>query len=325
MAGRVKRVLITGMGSELGSHVATRLEAEPWVGAITGIDVDPPRRRLRRATFHRIEPLDRRRTLELVTRADPHVLVHVAVWEPNARADPATAERWTAAAAVNMLGAAVECRSLEGIVVRSGITVYGRGRGAPSRPDESVPPAPTTPFGHSLLHVERTAAEAGAIAGVPVAAVRVAPVLGPHVPSPLGRLLRLPAVPMSLLADPSFSVLGHEDAARAIVAAAHRLPHGPVNVVAGGAVTISQAARLGSRWPLPLIGPEWRMARLVAAALGSPIPAHVLEIVHRGRTADGSRAAELLGVAPQRSTAQVIQALYEWATVLHLRPEEAAA
>ena len=37
------------MGSELGSLVATMLEAEPWVGSLVGIDVDPPRRRLRRA------------------------------------------------------------------------------------------------------------------------------------------------------------------------------------------------------------------------------------------------------------------------------------
>ena len=38
------RVLITGMGGELGSLVASMLEAEPWVGSLVGIDVDPPRR-----------------------------------------------------------------------------------------------------------------------------------------------------------------------------------------------------------------------------------------------------------------------------------------
>jgi UDP-glucose 4-epimerase len=252
-------------------------------------------------------------------------VVHVAVWEPNARAEPATAARWTAAAAVNMLGAAAECRSLEGIVVRSGITVYGRRRGAPTRPDEGVSPDPTSAFGRSLLALERVAQEAGTTAGVPVGLIRVAPVLGPHVPSPLGRMLRLPVVPISLLADPSFSVIGHEDAARAIVAAAHRLPDGPVNVVAPGAVTISQAARIGSRWPLPLFGPEWRLARLVTGGLGAPIPAHVLEVVHRGRTADGSRAEAVLGIVPERSTLEVVQALYAWATIVHLRPAEAAA
>ncbi len=325
MTGGGKRVLVTGMGSELGSHVAARLEAEPWVGEITGLDVDPPRRRLRRATFHRIEPLDRRRTVDVVSRFDPHVVVHVAVWEPNARANAATAQRWTEAAAVNMLGTAAGCRSLEGIVVRSGISIYGRRRGAPSRPDESVRPDPTSPFGRSLLALERIARQAGATAGVPVTLLRLAPVLGPHVPSPLGRFLRLPAVPVSLLADPSFSVLGHDDAARSVVAAALRCPDGPVNVVAPGAVTVSQAARIGSRWPVPLVGPEWVVARAIAASVGAPVPDHVLEIIHRGRSADGSRTRSVLGVAPERSTIEVVRALYEWATVVHLRPSEAAA
>jgi hypothetical protein len=47
--------------------------------------------------------------------------------------------------------------------------------------------------------------------------------------------------------------------------------------------------------------------------------------MHRGRTADGSRAAEALGCTPRLTTHEVVQALYEWATVIHLRPTEAAA
>ena len=44
------------MGSELGSLIATLLERERWTGEITGLDIDPPRRRLRSATFHRVAP-----------------------------------------------------------------------------------------------------------------------------------------------------------------------------------------------------------------------------------------------------------------------------
>ena len=47
------------MGGELGSLVAAKLEAEPWVGALVGIDVDPPRRRLRKAEFHLLQPSQR--------------------------------------------------------------------------------------------------------------------------------------------------------------------------------------------------------------------------------------------------------------------------
>ena len=76
---------------------------------------------------------------------------------------------------------------------------------------------------------------------------------------------------------------------------------------------------------MPLIGPEWRIARLVTSAFGAPIPEHIHELLHRGRTADGALAAEALGFTPRLSTRAVVQALYEWATVIHLRPSEVAA
>jgi UDP-glucose 4-epimerase len=54
-----QRVLVSGMGGELGSQVTLLLENEPWVGRLMGVDLDPPRRRLHRAEFHRILPGER--------------------------------------------------------------------------------------------------------------------------------------------------------------------------------------------------------------------------------------------------------------------------
>jgi len=114
------------MGSELGSLVASLLESEPWVGALEGIDVDPPRRRLRKALFHRIDPGNRARVVDVVTAFNPHVLIHAAVWEPDARVNTATAHRLTEDAAVSILGAAAECPALTHVVVRSAAEIYGR-------------------------------------------------------------------------------------------------------------------------------------------------------------------------------------------------------
>lgn len=315
---RGQRLLVSGMGGELGSLVASLLEAEPWVGSLVGIDVDPPRRRLRKAEFHRIEPSDRERIVDVVTAFDPHVLVHMAVWEPDARASTAHARRFTADATSALLGAAAECPSLQGIVVRSGIEVYGRRRHSLTRPDESAPVDPTSEFGRILAAVERTAAAVGTRIGVPVAALRLAPVLGPHVPSPLGRLLRQPMVPFSVLADPPFAVVRDTDAAHSIVAAARARLDQPVNVVAPGAVTALQAILRGRRVPIPLIGPEWAIARRVSHVLGAPVPEHVMEVLHRGRLADGTAAAELLGVAPAASTPEVIDRLFAWESVVRV-------
>jgi UDP-glucose 4-epimerase len=322
---RGQRLLVSGMGGELGSLVASLLEAEPWVGHVVGIDVDPPRRRLRTAEFHRIDPSDRQRIVDVVTAFDPHVLIHLAVWEPDARVGTGRARQLTDEAATSIIGAAAECRSLESIVVRSGIEIYGRRRHSLTRPDESVTPHPTSEYGRMVERLETVAGSAGQRVGVAVGALRLAPVLGPHVPSPLGRLLRQPAVPFSVLADPPFTVVKDVDAARAFVAAARRRLDQSVNVVAPGAITGLQALRRGRRVPLPMVGPEWAITRRLSHAFGAPIPDHVMEILHRGQLADGALALHALGIAPTTSTVDVIDQLYAWPSVVRITKTVAAA
>ena len=132
------RLLITGMGGELGTRVAQLLEVDRDITEIVGLDVDPPRRRLRRAEFHRINPRDRTRSVAFVRAFDPDVVVHLGIYEPNARSSPRSAAERTRAGTMSVLGAAGECPSLRAIVVRSGIEVYGRRRGCATVPDESV-------------------------------------------------------------------------------------------------------------------------------------------------------------------------------------------
>lgn len=310
------RVFVTGMGGELGSRVAAMLESSRGVEAIAGIDVEPPRRRLRTARFTRIDPRDRVRAMKALRELQPTALVHLGVYEPHARSSPRRAAERTIAGTVAVLDAAAAIGGFESIVVRSGIEVYGRGRGTPLVPDESVRPDADTGFGRTLARVE----ELVAAAALPAAVLRLAPVVGPHVPSPLGRYLRLPAVGFAALSDPPFSVLHQEDAAAAIVHALLTGATGRYNVVAPGAVTASQAARLGSRIPVPIAGPAgWAALRRVAELAGAPLPEHLVELLRRGRSADGSRFTRDTGFAVSRSTPDVIRDLYEWAPVTPLR------
>ncbi len=306
------------MGSELGSLVASLLESEPWVGPLEGIDVDPPRRRLHRAVFHRINPSQRAKVFDVVTKFNPHVVIHVSVWEPDARTNTASARQLTDDSALSILGAAAECPALEHLVVRSAAEIYGRSHGSLTRPDETAPIRPTSEFGRMAARIESTANDVGTRIGVTVGFLRLASVLGPHVPSPLGRLLRLPAVPFSLLADPPFSVVRDVDAAHALVAAARVGLAQPLNIVAPGAITAWQAILRGRRVPIPLIGPEWAVARRLSHLFGAPVPEHVVETLHRGRLVDGGRARGVLGVAPVTSTPAVIDSLYAWPSVVHV-------
>jgi hypothetical protein len=53
--------------------------------------------------------------------------------------------------------------------------------------------------------------------------------------------------------------------------------------------------------------------------MGAPIPSHVLELLRRGRAADATTAASVLGCTPAHSTVDVVKAVYEWAPVTPLR------
>lgn len=319
------RVLVSGMGGELGSRVATLLEDEPWVGSLEGIGVDPPRPRLRRAVFHRIVTGQHDRTVEEITRFNPHVVVHIAVWEPHARAAPTAARQLTDDAAISILGAAAECRALESIIVRSGLEVYGRRRNSVTRPDEHVTPQPTSDYGRTLLDIEETARSIGERVGVSIGMLRLASVLGPHVPSAIGRLLRLPAVPFSALADPPFAVIHQQDAAEAFVAAARQRLDEPLNIVAPGAITATQAIRRGRRVPVPVFDRQWALARVATFLAGAPVPDHIVEMLNRGRLGDNARAKQVLGFAPTTTTSDVIEQLYRWPSVIHTPATRAVA
>ena len=188
------------------------------------------------------------------------------------------------------MSAAACAGKLEYVVLRSGLEVYGPRTAAASVPDEDVMPEPRTPYGRSLLEVESVAAGLRLRYGVGVCALRYAPVVGPHVPSPVGRLLRLPIVPVPAFADPPFSLLHPDDAAVAMVKAIDKRYDGALNVVGPGAATPWQAVRLGGRVPLPVIGPMWEgVARAVEFA-GAAVAPHVIELLRHGRTGAGSRA-----------------------------------
>lgn len=312
-------VLVTGMGGELGTRVAQLLEESPVLDQIVGVDFVPPRRRLRRSDFRRIDPRRRERLVDFVADLAPTIVVHMGVYEPAARMGPRSAAERTELSTIAALSAAARAGRLRRVVVRSGIEVYGqRSSGGPMVPDESIPPSPNEPFGHSLVQVETIAARIGRRNDVPVTSLRLAPVVGSHVPSPLGRMLRLPAVPVPALADPPFSLVHPADGARAIVAAVHKEHQGPLNVVGPGAASPWQAVRLGGRIPVPVLGAGWAAAARAVEVAGAAIAPHVLELMRHGRTASGSRAIEVLEIPDPRPTQQVLTDLYEWAHVVSM-------
>jgi UDP-glucose 4-epimerase len=310
------RVLITGAGGELGTRVVQLIEQRAWADEVVGVDFVPPRRRLRRAEFRRIDPRDRDRLATFVQDYAPSIVAHFGVYEPASRMTPASAYERTELCTMATFSAAARGGGLEYVVVRSGLEVYGPRTARVSVPDEEVVPVPRTGYGRSLLKVEGAAKGLALRTGARVCALRYAPVLGSHVPSPLGRLLRLPVVPVSAIADPPFSLLHPDDAADAMVAAIEQRVDGPCNVVGPGAATPWQAARLGGRVPLPVPPRMWGLVARATELAGAQIAPHVIELLRRGCTGDGARAREVLGLGEFTSTQDVLRELFEWADVV---------
>ena len=312
------RIAITGMGGELGTgSLACLLEADERVTAVMGVDIEPPRRRLRRAEFHRVDPRDRDRMVTTIAgspRRRSCTSVSTSPMPAPVLAAPSTR---TAIGTIAAVTAAAGRRHARGrIVVRSGIEVYGRGPGTRYGPTRRCAPIPRHRSASRCCTPNGSPSTAAPGPTSPSHCLRFAPVVGPHVPSPLGRFLRLPAVPVPVLGSARFCVLHQEDAAAAVVAAVTRRPQGPVNVVGRGAVTPLEAVRLGGGVPVPTWGPGWRVAAVATEVAGAPLPDHVIELLTRGRLADGDRVAELLGVAPTHTTPEVVGRLHEWAAFL---------
>ena len=313
MKGR--RVLVTGMGGELGSLVASMAERTEWAGDILGFDVDPPRRNLQRSRFVRVGATETERIAELVAGFNPHVILHVGVWEPHARLSTDEARACTESVAKAVFSAAHAAESLETAVVRSGICIYGSNSWSPEIAVESTPVNPTSTYGHMCAVIEEQATDLRIAKGVNVCTLRLAPVLGAHVPSPLGRLLRLPAVPVHGITNPGFTVVEDRDAATAFMLGAERDADGVVNIVANGAISVLRALSIGRRVPVPAFGPAWWFARRMSTVAGAPVPDHVAELLQRGRMAASNEAAHLLRFAPSHTTNQVIRRLYQWPSV----------
>ncbi len=290
------------------------------------MDIDPPRRRLHRAEFRRVDPRDRRKLVRIVRDFAPTAVVHLGVYEPNARAGPALARSLTHEFTVSALGAAAQSPDLDRVVVRSGHRdlrsstrgCHEAGRVGSALADDTLRAVAARSRTGRL--VTRPAA-----AGAALSLVRCAPIVGPHMSSPLGRLLRLPVVPTGGLSDLPFSLLHQNDAA-----------HVPSSSRSRPVTTAPSTSSVLVRSPARRPPGSAAVCRFRWSALnGSPLAPWLNWSARRCRRTCGScsledgrptagLAVDVLGLRDLRTTPEVVRDLYDWATVTFLREAEAA-
>ena len=223
----------------------------------------------------------------------------------------ATCTTSTSSARSALLTAAATLPELEAVVVRGSAAIYGAEPAAPAfwREDDLPPGADReqlrTRFQRDVAEIEQLVAVfARRHPEVACTTLRMQPVVGGELDSPITRLVRAPLVPTYLGFDPRVQVIHLEDATRVLVRAVEARVRGTVNVGAPGPVSLSRALRV-DRAPGP---PDRRAAlrhRRRAAARVGGLPALSVDMARYlrfGRAVDLTRQEQELGLVPERDT-----------------------
>lgn len=311
MAGR--RVLITGVANHWGTALALRLAADPAVGRVVGVDTRPPGPELAR----HIDVLGcdlRSPTLARAIRGTgADVVVHNDVLQfPEPGRSGRQLHDVNVVGTLQLLAACGALPRLRALVVRGSAAIYGSEPAAPSFLTEDLAGRfpPRTRFQRDVAELEGLVAGfARRRADVTCTILRLQPVVGAGLDTPITRLVRLPVVPTVLGFDPRIQLLDAEDAVGALVRAVERPVRGPVNVAAPDVVSLARALRRLRRPALPIAAPLYPQAVGLERRLAGlpPLPEEVFRYMRFGRGVDTTRMRRELGFEPAFTTLEALE------------------
>jgi UDP-glucose 4-epimerase len=309
-----RRVVITGTGSVWGATLARRLERDPEVSHVAGIDTRPPPFELERTEL--IEADIRSPVLSrLLPALEPDTLVHCGIlWYPEPGRPPRVLHEINVIGTLQLLAACERTESLRRIVVLGSAAIYGSEGPAPfffTEEMTEVTPLRTR-FQRDISELEEYFSNfARRHPELVCCMLRCQPEIGPELASPLVRYLTLPVVPVQLGFDPRLQFLHVDDAHGALERAIREPVRGPVNVAPSGAISLSRTLRILRRPSLPIPHPLFeptleRLGRRLGAAglLGDAV-----RLLRFGRGIDNRRLRTELGYEPRYDAAGAIRDL----------------
>jgi UDP-glucose 4-epimerase len=302
MAGR--RVVIVGVASNWGAELARRLERDPGIDYLAGIDIEPPPVELERTEFleadHRSPVLSR-----LLPATEVDTVVHCGIlWYPEAGRPSRVLHDVNVIGTLQLLAACERTPTLERLVVRGSAAIYGCEGATPYFFTERM--ARTLPL---RTRFQRDVSELEAYIenfarrhpDVVCCTLRYQPELGPDLDTPLTRYLQLPVVPTQLGWDPRLQLLHAEDATGALEAATRDPVRGSVNVAPSGSISLSHILRLARRPALPIPHPlfEVSLERLGRQLGAGPLYGDGVRMLRFGRGVDNARLRDEVGYQPR--------------------------
>ena len=307
--GDMRRILVSGAATWTGGHLIRSLERGSDTEVIA-VDVLEPRVEFASELFD--FELDRPDFAHFVLDMKPTAVIHLQAVDRSAILGGRRAHDEAVVGAQALFGAIRRSSSIELVVVKSDICVYGMGPRNPSVVGEDTSVEGTVGrYGRDLRAVEDfIAATAAGRTDVRFTVLRFAPIFGAEINNPLSRYLRLPMVPTRIGYDPRMQLISERDAVEALRHAVTRPVHGVFNVAAPGQQYLSRVLRLGNRVAQPLPRRAYDIAVKGMGRANLHLPTHIKRLVHYGLIVDTDRMTSQLQFEPAMNLRRTILAGY---------------
>jgi UDP-glucose 4-epimerase len=308
-----RRILITGVANFWGTGLARALLADAEVERVVGIDTRMPPPDVADAITLIDADLRTPELRTLIRASAVDTIVHSDIPQfPEPGRSARQLHDLTVVGTLQLLAAAGDLPTLRTLVVRGSAAIYGSEPAAPAFLSEEMALRPgATRFQRDLGEIENLVdGLARRRRDVTCTVLRLQPVIGVKLDTPITRLLRAPVVPVMLGFDPRVQVLHEDDSIGVLHRAVHHPVPGAVNVAGPGSISLNAAIRRMGRPAVPVPHPLFGTVAGAARRLGlPPMSEDTIRYLRYGRGVATERMLDELGFVPRHDTPGAIDAV----------------
>src|SRR5438105_9488863 len=321
-----QRVLITGISRFLGGKLAQRLERDPNVGYIVGVDLDEPEVDLDRTEYVRADirnPL----IVKVLQAAEVDTVVHLAIVATPTRVGGRTAmKELNVIGAMQLFAACQKAERVTKLIMKSTTAVYGADPRDPAlfTEEQGARSIPRMGYSKDSIEIEQYARDFGRRRpDVDLTILRFANFIGPDIETTLTRYFSLPVIPNAMGLEPRIQLVHEDDAVEVLYRAVREAHPGIYNVAGDGCMYLSQAVRLLGKPPFPLLLPlVTPVANAIRRAGLVDFATDQLRFLLYGRVVDNTRLKQAFGFTPGFTTRAALEDFIRGRRIQQVLPHE---